>query len=73
MQVAGKTIIAVGIFLVIFGLIIYFIPNKFNWLGRLPGDFKLGGENFKLYIPLTSSVIIFAVITLIVQIIRRLF
>jgi hypothetical protein len=40
MEHLGKTLIIIGIRLVIAGLMIYFFGNKFNWLGHLPGRHK---------------------------------
>lgn len=59
----GKTLIILGIVLVVIGLMLtYFkgIP-----LGRLPGDIKIEKENFTFYLPIMTSIIISLLITLI--------
>ncbi len=66
MQQAAKYIIISGIILLFIGLIFYFAGNKFNWLGRLPGDIKIEKDNFKFYFPITTMLIISALLSLIV-------
>ncbi|MEW8030060.1 MAG: DUF2905 domain-containing protein [Candidatus Thiodiazotropha sp.] len=39
--------------------------------GRLPGDIVVERENFRFYLPLTSMLLVSAVITLILWLIRR--
>ena len=60
MQQIGKYVIITGIILLIIGLILYFFGNKFQWFGDLPGDIKIKRENFRLYAPITSMIIISA-------------
>ena len=40
-------------------------------LGRLPGDIRLEGENWRLYFPLTSMVLVSLLITLVLWLFRR--
>ena len=32
--------------------------DKLGWIGRLPGDVRLGSENFRFYFPFTSLIIL---------------
>lgn len=73
MEQLGKTLIMIGIILVIAGLIIYFAGNKFSWLGHLPGDINIARENVRIFIPITTMILLSAVILLILYIIRKLF
>jgi len=68
----GKTLIIVGAFLIIFGLIFIFW-NKIPFLGHLPGDFSFQRGNFNFFFPLASSLIISLILTLIVNLVFRLF
>jgi hypothetical protein len=54
-----------GLFLVIGG-------RFFPWLGRLPGDIRLQGENVSCFFPLATSIIISLLLTLVLNIIIRL-
>jgi hypothetical protein len=40
-------------------------------LGRLPGDFHVEREGFSLYFPLTTSLIVSAVLTAVIWLLRR--
>jgi hypothetical protein len=73
MENLGRALIIIGIILVIAGLIIYFAGNKLSWLGHLPGDINIARENVRIFIPITTMIIISAVISLILYIIRRFF
>ena len=69
----GKYVIIAGIMIVLLGVIIYFFHDKLNWIGRLPGDIHVEKENFKFYFPITTMIIFSLVITIIIQLIRRIF
>lgn len=70
---AGKWIIAIGLFIVFAGLIVYFFHDKLHWIGRLPGDIRIEKENFRFYFPITTMIIFSLVLTAIFQLIKRLF
>ncbi len=60
----GKLIIIAGIILVIIGLMVYLKPN-IPFLGKFPGDIRVEKENFKFYFPITTSIIVSIVLSLI--------
>lgn len=66
----GKILIYIGITLVIVGLIIHF-GTKILPLGKLPFDFKWEGNNWGVYFPLGSSILISIILTLILNLIFR--
>jgi hypothetical protein len=68
----GKYLIIAGIVIVLVGIIIYFFHGKLHWLGRLPGDIRIEKENFRFYFPITTMIIISIVLTLLVNLFRRL-
>jgi len=69
----GKHIIIAGIVIVITGIIIYFFGNKFGWLGHLPGDVRIEKENSKIYIPFTTMILVSVVLTILFNILKKLF
>lgn len=73
MQQTGKIIIGVGLLLVVIGVIVYFAGDKLNWLGRLPGDIRVEKENFRLYAPITTMILISVVISILVRIFQKFF
>ena len=72
MEQTGKVLIFVGILLIIAGLIIYFAGNRLSWVGHLPGDIRIVKENIRIYIPITTMIIISVILTLIAWLIRKL-
>ncbi len=69
----GKYIIVAGVMIVLLGVIIYFFHDKLNWIGRLPGDIRIEKENFRFYFPITTMIIFSLAITIIIQIIKKIF
>ncbi len=70
-SITGKYIIIIGAVIIIVGIIIYFFNDKLNWIGKLPGDIRIEKENFKLYLPLTTMLVLSLAVTLIINLIRR--
>jgi len=66
----GILLIAVGVIIVIVGLLVYF-SDRIPLIGRLPGDIRIQRENFTFYFPLATSIILSVVISLILYLIRR--
>jgi hypothetical protein len=69
----GKWIIAIGLFVVIVGVVVYFFHDKLHWIGRLPGDIRIEKENFKFYFPIATMIIFSLLLTLIIQVVKRFF
>ena len=69
----GKWVIIIGVFIILIGVVIYFFHDKLNWIGRLPGDIKIEKENFRFYFPFTTMILFSLIISLIVQLIKKLF
>ncbi|MBM4165728.1 MAG: DUF2905 domain-containing protein [Ignavibacteria bacterium] len=53
----GKTFIILGIIIVGIGILLTFF-DKIPLLGKLPGDISVKKENFQLYFPLTTSIVL---------------
>lgn len=72
-QQTGKYILVAGIIIVFIGIIIYFFHDYFKWFGRLPGDVRIEKQNVRFYFPWVTMIVISVVITLIINIIKKLF
>jgi len=69
----GKGIIFIGIMIVIIGIILTFSDKlPFN-LGRLPGDIVYKKENTSFYFPITTSIIISIVLSLLLYLFGKFF
>ena len=66
----GKTLISIGIVLVIVGLLVSF-AGKVPWIGHLPGDIHIQRGRFSFYFPLTTCIIVSIVISLVAYWFKR--
>ncbi len=68
----GRLLILAGVFVTILGLVLVF-ANKVTFLGKLPGDIFVQKGNFQFYFPIVTGLVISLVLTIIVNVIIRLF
>ena len=64
----ARSLIVLGIVLAGVGVIFLFaekFPGKIGWPGKLPGDFFVEKKDFKFYFPLTTSILISLILTLV--------
>jgi len=72
MESIGRYLMIGGIILFLIGMGFY-IASKFGFpLGRLPGDIRIQGENGSFYFPLTSSILVSVILTVVLNLISRL-
>lgn len=69
----GNTLILVGAGLLIVGALVKFFPGAFAWFGNLPGDIRIEGENSRVFIPITSMIVVSIVLTLVVNLVAPFF
>ncbi len=70
---AAKYLIVAGIFLILLGVAVYFLGDKLNWFGRLPGDIRVQHGATRFYFPIVTMILVSIVLTVIINIIRKLF
>lgn len=65
-------------YLMIGGLVLFlvgggiYLASRFGLpLGRLPGDIRIEGENGSFYFPLTTSILVSVVLTIVLNLISR--
>jgi hypothetical protein len=59
----GRLLIFIGVVFIVAGIVLTFnihIP----WLGRLPGDIHIRRENFQMYFPITTSLLLSVILSL---------
>jgi len=66
----GKLLILLGVFIVLMGLLLM-AGDKIPWIGKLPGDILIKKEKFTLYFPLTTSILISIILTLLFTLFRK--
>ncbi len=69
----GKGLIFIGVVIIIVGMVLLFSDRlPFN-LGKLPGDISFKKENFSFYFPLTTSIIVSIILSLLFYLFSRFF
>jgi len=63
-------VIAAGLVMVVIGLIA--LAGGLSWFGNLPGDIRYRSNGTRVYIPITSMILISVVLSIGLAIIRRL-
>ena len=67
----GKTIIVIGCAIVLIGVVIYFFGDKLRWLGRLPGDIRVEGQNGGFYFPIVTCIVVSILLNVLIALIRK--
>ena len=69
----GRLLVAIGFSILFVGLIILIAAKYIPWLGNLPGDFRFERENYQLYFPLATMILISILGTILLNLIIRIF
>ncbi len=67
---AGKILIIAGIVLILLGLVFVF-GGRIPFLGKLPGDIVIRREHFSFYFPITTSIVISVILSLLFSLFRK--
>ena len=69
----GKLLVGVGLSISLIGGILI-LSSKFTWLklGRLPGEVNIQRDGFSLFFPITTMLLLSAVLSLIMFVIDRI-
>ena len=69
----ARILIIIGLVITFAGVLLLLAIRYFPWLGNLPGDMRFEAENFKVYLPLATMLIISLLATIILNIVIRIF
>jgi len=75
----GKLLIGIGLAIAVLGgvlLLVDRIPgihHPFDWIGKLPGDISIKRDNFNLFFPLGTSVLLSVLLSLVFYVISWIF
>jgi hypothetical protein len=73
MESIARYLMIGGVILFLIGGGVY-LAAKFGLpLGRLPGDIRIDGENGSFYFPITTSILVSVVLTIVLNLISRFF
>ncbi|MFA5362312.1 MAG: DUF2905 domain-containing protein [Candidatus Omnitrophota bacterium] len=60
----GKTLILFGVVIIAAGIFLQ-LAHRIPWLGKLPGDILIQKKNFTVYFPITTSIVISIILSLV--------
>jgi len=75
----GKIFIGIGTVVALLGvlfLVVERVPtlsHLLSWLGRLPGDISIKRDNFSLYFPLATSLVLSVILSLLFYVLTWIF
>jgi hypothetical protein len=70
----GKILLGVGLVMVLLGGFLLLVSNfsgKVPWLGRMPGDIYIERGSWRFYFPLTTSIVLSVVLTVLFWLFSR--
>jgi hypothetical protein len=67
----GRMLIVLGLVLVVAGVVLTLAGRLPIPFGRLPGDIRIQGKNSSFYFPVTTCLLISAVASLVMWLLRR--
>ncbi len=65
----GAVLVVIGVVLVLMGVLV--ATGAMSWFGRLPGDIRAGRGNTRVFVPITSMVVVSVVLTIVVNLVAR--
>ncbi len=68
----AKYLMLFGLVLFSLGVVFYLFGDKLNFIGNLPGDIKIEKDNFSLYIPITTMILLSVAFSIIVRVVQKL-
>jgi len=66
----GKALIVLGLLIVVVGLLML-LGDKIPFFGKLPGDIVIKRDNFTFYLPLTTSILLSILISLLLRLFKK--
>jgi Protein of unknown function (DUF2905) len=66
----GRALLILGVIIAVAGAVLM-LSGKLPWLGRLPGDIYVKKENFSVFFPITTCILVSLIISLILWLIRK--
>jgi len=69
----GNVLMVIGAVVLVIGALVRFAPGLFGWFGNLPGDIRIENESSRVFIPITSMILVSVALTVILNLVGSLF
>jgi membrane protein implicated in regulation of membrane protease activity len=69
MKSMGPLLIVVGTIIIVLGVLAW--SGLLSWFGRLPGDIRIERSHTRVYVPITSMLILSVILSLLLMLFRR--
>ncbi len=66
----GKALVLLGVVIALVGVALIF-AHKLPYIGRLPGDIYIKRDSFTFYFPITTSILVSIILSLLFWIFRK--
>lgn len=67
----AKWLMLAGAVVFMIGAIMHYAPWMLNWFGKLPGDINIRSEHGRIFIPVTSMLLVSLIVTVVINLFRR--
>jgi len=67
----ARGLVVLGVVLVAVGLALQYAPWLLSWFGRLPGDINITRDGTRVFIPITSMVLLSIGLTIVLNLLFR--
>jgi len=71
MDILARSFVLLGIVLVAVGFLLSTAPG-IPWLGKLPGDLRFDWSGVRVFLPLTTSLLLSVILSLLLQLLSKL-
>jgi hypothetical protein len=71
MEMIGRSFVLLGIMLVVVGFVMTMMPG-IPWIGKLPGDLRFDWSGVRVYLPLTTCLLLSVALSLLLQLLAKL-
>lgn len=69
MKSMGPVLIVLGTVIIVLGVLAW--SGLLSWFGRLPGDIRVERAHTRIYVPITSMLILSVILSLLLMLLRR--
>jgi hypothetical protein len=68
MEVAqlGRVLVLIGAVILGFGVLLV-LADRVPFIGRLPGDIRLSGDGWSIYVPIATSIVLSVLLTVVLS------